>query len=90
MAELYGRYYGGGVLELTPNEFKSLSIPYISISDSDFEIYSKEFMNISSIDDICLKYDEIILRNSFPKITSEQIKKLQNIRKKLSLRRQRL
>lgn len=90
LAELYGRYYGGGVLELTPNEFKSLSIPYISISDSDFEIYSKEFMNISSIDDICLKYDAIILKNSFPKITDEQIKKLQSIRKKLSLRRQRL
>jgi len=29
-AELEGRYYGGSVLELTPNEFKNLTIPYIS------------------------------------------------------------
>lgn len=29
-AELMGRYYGGGVLELTPNEFKDLPVPYIS------------------------------------------------------------
>jgi adenine-specific DNA-methyltransferase len=29
-AELEGRYYGGSVLELTPNEFKDLTIPYVS------------------------------------------------------------
>jgi hypothetical protein len=27
-AETDGRYYGGGVLELTPREFKKLPIPY--------------------------------------------------------------
>jgi adenine-specific DNA-methyltransferase len=28
MSEIEGRYYGGGVLELIPSEFKKLPIPY--------------------------------------------------------------
>ena len=34
LAELKGRFYGGGVLELTPSEFKSLKVPYINTSFS--------------------------------------------------------
>ncbi|MCJ2164640.1 N-6 DNA methylase [Pseudodesulfovibrio sp. S3] len=29
-SELFGRYYGGGVLELTPKEFRSLPLPYVA------------------------------------------------------------
>lgn len=32
IAELSGRYYGGGVLEITPNEFKGMAIPYTKIN----------------------------------------------------------
>ncbi|HHQ4746911.1 TPA: hypothetical protein ACSQX0_003786, partial [Vibrio cholerae] len=35
-SELNGRYYGGGVLELTPNEFKGLPIPYLKVNKKDF------------------------------------------------------
>ncbi len=42
-AELFGRYYGGGVLELIPSEFKRLPLPYTSISLQEFESFKKRF-----------------------------------------------
>ncbi|ECC1758319.1 SAM-dependent DNA methyltransferase, partial [Salmonella enterica subsp. arizonae] len=42
-AELYGRYYGGGVLELVPNEFRRLPIPYKEISSQLFLDFSNKF-----------------------------------------------
>ena len=35
-AELGGRTYGGGVLELTPNEFKRLPVPFTQVTEDDF------------------------------------------------------
>ncbi|WP_432742257.1 N-6 DNA methylase [Methylobacter sp. G7] len=89
-AELNGRYYGGGVLELTPSEFKGLPIPYVSITNSQFSKFALNFDNKDSIEKICLKYDEFILKHSFPNITYEQIEQLRRIRNKLSIRRHRL
>ncbi len=89
-AELHGRYYGGGVLELTPSEFKGLPIPYISITNSQFSKFALSFDNKDSIEKICLKYDEFILKSSFPNINYEQIEQLRRIRDKLSIRRHRL
>jgi adenine-specific DNA-methyltransferase len=51
-AETNGRYYGGGVLELTPSEFKKLPIPYINISASKFEDFTNEFENKENIEEI--------------------------------------
>ena len=42
--EFYGRYYAGGVLELTPSEFKRLTIPYRKIDRNDIERLSKMFI----------------------------------------------
>lgn len=42
-AELIGRKYAGGVLEITPNEFKSLPIPYTLSSDATFENFKNKF-----------------------------------------------
>lgn len=36
MCEIEGRFYGGGVLELTPNEFRRLPIYYTEPSDEEF------------------------------------------------------
>ena len=44
-AELLGRKYGGGVLELTPNEFKKLPILFNNISIKEFKLFEKEFQN---------------------------------------------
>lgn len=86
-AELYGRYYGGGVLELTPNEFKILPVPYLNISESKFDRFNKEFKNKSSIKDICIKNDTIILKSIDKNIDSDTIEKIFKIREKLFQRR---
>lgn len=39
-SEMNGRFYGGGVLELSPNEFRSLPLFYHEPSEKDF----KEFL----------------------------------------------
>jgi adenine-specific DNA-methyltransferase len=61
VAELTGRYYGGGVLELTPQEFKKLPVPYLELKDFDFTQYAKSFEDKSSITDILHDNDRVIL-----------------------------
>jgi adenine-specific DNA-methyltransferase len=86
-AELHGRYYGGGVLELTPNEFKNLPIPYTDLRLIDFNTFKNNFKNKNSIKDICKKNDITILKSIDNTIDSESIQKLFKIREKLYLRR---
>jgi hypothetical protein len=40
-AEIYGRFYGGGVLELSPNELKNLPMVYYEPTDEEFEAFVK-------------------------------------------------
>lgn len=87
-AELEGRYYGGGVLELTPQEFKKLPIPMVSVTDKFFNSFIKEFDAKSKIDDILVKNDDHIL-NSTIGLNSNEIKFLQSIRYKLIQKRMR-
>ena len=42
-AELDGRFYGGGVLELTPSEFKGIPLEYIEPSKQKFEDLDNKF-----------------------------------------------
>jgi adenine-specific DNA-methyltransferase len=51
-AELLGRKYAGGVLELTPNEFKRLPIPYKQHSKDEYEEFKEAFNKKNSIDEI--------------------------------------
>jgi adenine-specific DNA-methyltransferase len=41
--ELLGRSYGGGVLELSPNEFKSVPVPYVRLLENEFTLFSNRF-----------------------------------------------
>ncbi len=86
-AELNGRYYGGGVLELTPNEFKNLPIPYIDLKVKDFNSFAKDFKNKASIKNICKTNDTFILKSIDKNLDLESIEKVFNIREKLYLRR---
>lgn len=85
-SEIHGRYYGGGVLELTPSEFKSLPIPYMKISNSDFDTFVDLFHNKSSIEDVLNFSDEILLANN-PLIEQEDIEALREVREVLMDRR---
>ena len=50
--EFYGRYYAGGVSELTPSEFKRLAIPYRKINKNDIERLSGMLKKNEEIDKI--------------------------------------
>lgn len=87
-SETNGRYYGGGVLELTPSEFKGLPLPYVTITNDDFLSYTRAFESKNDIDSILKKYDYQIL-NPVLQIDQEAIKKIRNIREKLFNKRMR-
>ena len=86
LAELGGRYYGGGVLELTPNEFKSIALPYTSVSKRKFLEFDKRFSNKNSIEEILTISDQEILIDQFG-IDKSTVKKIQRIKEKLTSRR---
>jgi adenine-specific DNA-methyltransferase len=87
-SELEGRYYGGGVLELTPGEFKKLPIPILNITAKEFEIFTKSFEKKSQIEDILNKNDFSILNTSIG-LNTEEIEQIQKIRAKLVQKRMR-
>lgn len=86
MAELTGRYYGGGVLELVPSEFKSLSIPYTSIKEKKFGEFVEVFENKKDIEEI-LSFNDFKILNTSIGLTEEEILKVQEIRRKLVAKR---
>jgi len=85
-SEIEGRYYGGGVLELTPNEFKKLPIPYTEINDKEFDDFTAQFENKRNIEEILNQNDYYIL-NSTLQLNQIEINKLISIRKKLVSKR---
>jgi len=85
-AELEGRYYGGGVLELTPKEFKKLPIPFLKINDVSFKKFRGIFEKKSSIDDVLNQYDAFILNTSLG-LSNEEIEKIKSIMHKLVAKR---
>lgn len=86
LSELEGRYYGGGVLELIPSEFKKLPIPYTKISNSQFARFTTNFENKANIEQILIQNDLNILNPTLG-INSEDIIKLTEIRNKLRKKR---
>jgi adenine-specific DNA-methyltransferase len=86
-AELHGRYYGGGVLELTPNEFKNLPISLIRVSQADFKAFTKDFKSKESIKEISLMNDVKILKSMDKNLDYDSIQKIFGIREKLYERR---
>lgn len=81
-SEITGRYYGGGVLELTPSEFKKIPIPNIQVSDQDFLAFTNDFEAKTSIHDILLQNDFPILNESLG-LNREEILRVQRIYQRL-------
>lgn len=62
-AELFGRYYGGGVLEVTPNEFRELPIPYVNKDEIDD--YYTSVSDVNNMEDLINLNDASLLRNMY-------------------------
>jgi len=86
LSELDGRYYGGGVLELIPSEFKKLPIPYTKISNNQFDNFTTSFESKSNIEQILIQNDFNILNPTLG-INNEDLIKLTEIRNKLRKKR---
>ncbi|WBL22317.1 Eco57I restriction-modification methylase domain-containing protein [Zunongwangia sp. HRR-M8] len=86
LSELDGRYYGGGVLELIPSEFKKLPVPYVEINENQFNQFKTKFESKSNIEQILNRNDFNIL-NSTLGINKEGIQRLTQIRNKLKMKR---
>ncbi len=82
--EFYGRYYAGGVSELTPSEFKKLAIPYREISKNDIERLSELFKENEDIDKIIAFVNSKTIEKE---LEYKQILRLDQMRRKLMGRR---
>jgi len=84
LCEYYGRYYAGGVSELTPSEFKRVAIPYYKVDKCDIERLSKMFANNEGIDRIIQFVNSRTIGRD---MENNIIIKLDGIRRKLMERR---
>lgn len=82
--EYYGRYYAGGVSELTPSEFKRLAIPYREIDKEDIKILAKMFKENEETEKII---SFVNLKTIGKEWEYSQIEKLDEMRSKLMERR---
>lgn len=84
MTEYCGRFYGGGVCELIPSEFKELPLPYQQISDTDLNKLDRMIRNNERVENITDFVDSRVLKKF---ISEEEIKIIKEIRNKLIGRR---
>lgn len=82
--EFYGRYYAGGVSELTPSEFKRLAIPYRKIDIKDIGRLSEMFEENEDIDKIIAFVNSKTIEKEWE---HNQILRLDEMRRKLMERR---
>lgn len=82
--EFYGRYYAGGVSELTPSEFKRLAIPYREIDKNDIKQLSEMFNKNENIDKIIAFVNSKTIGKD---LEHKEIVRLDEMRRKLMERR---
>lgn len=86
LCEYNGRFYGGGVGELVPNEFKTLRIPYKQIEYVNLKYLDELFRKNVVFTEIIDYVDSIVLRE----LSTESIALLQEIRNRYLKRRMKL
>jgi adenine-specific DNA-methyltransferase len=84
-SEIFGRSYGGGVLELEPSEAENIPLPYFAETRLNFD-KTKKMIENSDINNV-LDYTDAILLKKHLKFSESDIKMFRNIWKKLSERR---
>ena len=89
-AELEGRHYGGGVLELVPSEIENLLIPLISPTDGQFDQVDEMVRKGVSVDELLDFTDPIILgAENHLNLSDNHIQIIRNARERLQTRRHR-
>jgi len=88
-AELEGRNYGGGVLELTPSEFKKIPVPYVEINEESFRRFAERFERKSDINEILNQNDHHLLHSTLG-LSVHEIERIQAIYAKLYNKRFRI
>lgn len=86
LCEYNGRFYGGGVGELVPNEFKSLAIPYKKVAKEHLQQLDNMFRTETPFSDIIDYVDTVVLGS----LSDNEIKLLQNVRNRYLTRRLKL
>lgn len=86
LCEYNGRFYGGGVGELVPSEFKDLCIPYRSIPESHIIHLDQLFRENKPYTEIIDYVDSFVLAD----LPNEVISHLQEIRNRYLIRRMKL
>lgn len=81
--EFNGRYYGGGVCELVPSEFKRVPLPYRTIAKRDVDALKKMFNNKEDIEKIVKYVNSKTICLDF----KQESDTFENIRKQLVERR---
>lgn len=82
--EFNGRYYGGGVCELVPTEFKDVAIPYRQIGWEDKERLKSLFRRGEPVEGIVSLVNELTICRDYD---DEQIHQFEEIRRVLMERR---
>lgn len=85
-SEIMGRSYGGGVLELEPNEAEELPIPYFPFNKKILVSIDNKLRQKKTIEEILDFTDQLVLKEKLG-LSSTEIITLRTIWKKLSSRR---
>jgi len=82
--EYNGRYYGGGVRELVPSEFKQITLPYQTIEAGDISHLKELFQRKASVQEIVTFVNARTIAHN---MSAEEIEQLERIRIKLMKQR---
>jgi adenine-specific DNA-methyltransferase len=88
-AELLGRHYGGGVLELVPSEIARLQIPLVSVTDSQFAQVDSLIRAEAGLDALLDYTDEIVLKEGVG-LTAVEIAQIRAAHQRVMRRRLRI
>jgi adenine-specific DNA-methyltransferase len=87
-AELEGRHYGGGVLELVPSEIEKLTVPVIEPNGFDFAALDQRVRDSVDPDSLLTMQDEIVLKAAG--LTKKEREIIHDAWRRIRTRRQRL
>jgi len=85
-SEILGRKYAGGVLELTPSEFRNIPLPYVEINGSDFTEFKNKFSGKDNISKFISDNNKLILRDGLG-LDSVDVRRIHGIYQKIISRR---